>query len=186
MGKRQIETYEEQFSLETRRPDLTVNIAATVKTGFNCKKGDVLGEITSSGLFRRRTRAAAAGSGFSTAAANGTVDDASVFTPGDVLKNAAGTTIGTIAANGVNTLTNQITLTGNAAVNVAAGNSVFGSDGSQVAAFLAEEGSDGVGDTSINVITQSPALDISKTRGLDDTAITDLGGKKLPGNLLKF
>lgn len=181
-----VETYEEQFSLETRRPDLTVNVAATVKTGFSCKKGDVLGEITSSGLLRRRTRATTTGGGFSTASAVGSVDDASVFVAADVLKNAGGTTIGTIAANGVNTTTNQVTLTGNAAVNVAAGASVFGSDGSQVAAFVAEEGSDGVGDTSINVITQSPALDISKMRGLDDTAITDLRGKKLPGNLLKF
>jgi hypothetical protein len=184
--KKLVETFPDQYSLETRRPDLTVNVPATVKDGFKCQKGDVLGEITSSGLFRRRSRTNADGSGFGTGSAVGTVEDASVFAPGDVLKNAAGTTIGTIAANGVNTVTNQVTLTANAAVAVADGAAVVASDGSQIAAVVAEEGSDGVGDTSINVITQSPALDISKMRGLDDSAITDLGGKKLPGNVLKF
>jgi hypothetical protein len=184
MGKQLIETFEDQYSLETRRPDLTVNFGATVKDGFSCEKGDVMGVITASGLLRRRTKTTVDTTAFSTAAATGKLADVTPFVAGDVLKNAAGATIGTIQS--INTATRVVTLTGNAAVNVADGAGVYGSDGSEVASVIAEEGSDGDGDTPINVITQSPALDISKLRGLDDTAITDLGGKKLPGNVLKF
>lgn len=186
MGKQLVETFPTQVSLETRRPDLTVNIGITVKDGFKCQKGDVLGVITSSGLARRRSRSVADGAGFSNASPVGVVEDASVFAASDVLKKTDGTTIGTVAANGINTVTNQVTLTGNAAINVSDGTPVVASDGSQVSSVIAEEGSDGVGDTPINVITQSPALDISKLRGLDDSAITELGGRKLPGNLLKI
>lgn len=186
MGKQLIETYEDQFSLETRRPDLTVNVPATVKNGFACQKGDVLGEITSSGLMRRRSRTTVDTTAFGTGSATGKVADPTVFADGDVLKKVDGTTIGTIAVGGINLVTRIITLTGNAAVAVADGVPVVASDGSQIAALVAEDGSDGNGDTTINVITQSPALDISKMRGLDDTAITELSGKKLPGNLLKF
>lgn len=184
MGKKLVETFADQYSLETRRPDLTVNMAATIKDEFACQKGDVLGEITASGLMRRRTKTTVDTTAFATNSATGKLADVSPFVVGDVLKNAAGATIGTI--DSINTETRVVTLAANAAVAVADGAGVYGSDGSQVAAVIAEEGSDGDGDTSINVITQSPALDISKLRGLDDTAITDLGGKKLPGNLLKF
>lgn len=184
MGKRLVETYEEQYSLETRRPDLTVNIGATVKDGFGCQKGDVMGVITASGLLRRRTKSTVDTTAFSTGAATGKLADVTPFTVGDVLKNSGGTTIGTIQS--IDTTTRIVTLTGNAGVNVANGADVFGSDGSQVASVIAEEGSDGNGDTPINVITQSPALDVSKLRGLDDTAVTELGGKKLPGNVMKF
>lgn len=184
MGKKLVEEFADQFSLETRRPDLTVNIGATVKDEFACQKGDVMGVITASGLLRRRTKSDVDTIAFAVDSDTGKLDDVTPFAAGDVLKNAAGTTIGTIES--INTATRVITLTGNAGVAVADGAGVYGSDGSQVAAVIAEEGSDGDGDTPINVITQSPALDISKLRGLDDTAITDLGGKKLPGNVLKF
>lgn len=182
MGKQLVETFDTQYSLETRRPDLTVNVAATVKDGFACQKGDVLGEITSSGLMRRRSRSLVTGTAFATTSPTGTVADGSVFKVGDALTNAAGAAVGTVQS----IVGNTITLAANAAVAVATGAAVLGSDGSQIAAVIAEEGSDGNGDTPINVITQSPALDVSKLRGLDDSAITDLGGKKLPGNLLKF
>lgn len=184
MGKTLVEEFAEQYELETRRPDLSVHIALTVKDDFACQKGDVMGEITASGLIRRRTKTTVDTTAFATNSATGKLADVSPFVAGDVLKNAAGTTIGTIQS--INTTTRVVTLTGNAAVAVADGAGVYGSDGSEVAAVIANEGSDGEGDTPIDVITQSPALDISKLRGLDATAITDLGGKKLPGNLLKF
>lgn len=186
MGKQLVETYATRKSLETRRPDMTVNIGATVKDGYACAQGDVMGVITASGLLRRRTRTTVDTTAFSTGTATGKVADPTVFKDGEVLKNAAGATIGTIAVGGINLVTRVITLTANAAVNVADGAGVYGSDGSQVASVIAEEGSDGDGDTPINVITQSPALNISLLRGLDDTAITELGGKVLPGNLLKI
>lgn len=186
MPKELIETIGKQVSLETRRPDLTVNMGATVKDGYACQKGDVMGEITASGLLRRRTRTTVDTTAFATNSPTGKVADPTLFKDGEVLKNSAGATIGTIAVGGINLTTRVITLTGNAAVAVADGAGVYGSDGSQVAQCIAEEGSNGVGDTSINVITQSPALDISKLRGLDDTAITELGGKKLLSSYLKF
>jgi len=186
MGKELLETFEKQFNLETRRPDLTVNIGVTVKNGHSCQKGDILGIITASGLARRRTRTTVDTTAFADDSPTGKVADPTVFKDGDVLKNAAGATIGTIAVGGINLVTRVITLTDDAEVAVANGAGVYGSDGSQVASVIADEGSDGVGDTPIKVITQSPAIDISKLRGLDDTAVTELGGKKLPGNVMKF
>lgn len=299
--KRLVETVEEQFSLETRRPDLTVNMAVTVKDGHTCSKGDVLGVITSGGLLRRRPVSLVGETEFGTGSTLGSVEDGTLFKAGDVLKAYApvqqvetATVVGTIGASGAGNATviitsalmssspktysvavanndtaaqvagkirtalalpgelvdfydvsgsganviltakeaaandatlnididngtcsgltdaptsvnttpgrvamttvgtvlsisgNDITLTGNASIAVAEGAVIAASDGSQVAAVIAEEGSDGDGDTPINVITQSPALDISKLGGLDDSAITDLGGRVLPGNLLKL
>lgn len=181
MGKRLVETYAEQVELENRRPDLKVNRPFTVKTGFACRQADLMGIITASGLLRRRTQAKVTGTAFATNSPTGTVDDASVFAVGDALKNAAGSAVGTILS--INLETNTITLSANASNAVATDANVFGSDGSQTAAVIADEGSDGVGDTPITTIVQSPAILVSRLRGLDSTAITDLGGKVVAGEL---
>jgi hypothetical protein len=145
----------------------------------------VIGTISASGRMRRRTRAVAAGAGFATTAATGQVDDASVFTAGDVLKNAAGTTIGTVAVGGVNTQTNMITLTGNAAVAVAAGAAVLGSDGSQVAQAISEDETDGTAEAGIAAIISGLLVE-AKLRGLDSTAKAELGGASVAGGTFKF
>ena len=137
--------------------------------------------ITASGLIRRRTRAAVTGTAFAVDSPTGTVDDASVFVAGDVLKNAAGVTVGTILSIASNT----ITLTGNAAVVVATAANVYGSDGSQVAKGIAEDASDGVGDTPMNVFIGG-YLDESLTLRLDATAKTELGGATVAGGIFKF
>ena len=185
MTSRLVETYGERNPLETVRADLAVRVAAVIALGFVVKVGDVLGVIASTSKLRRRTRAVAAGSGFATTSATGQVDDASVFKAGDVLKNAAGATIGTIAAGGVNTSTNVITLTANAAVAVAAGAAVLGSDGSQVAAAISDDETDGTEDASATVIIGG-YLKGSELRGLDSTAKTELGGASTVGNVFKF
>jgi hypothetical protein len=185
MTTRLVATYGERNPLEAVRADLAVKVGAVIASGFIALIGDVLGVISASGKLRRRTRAVAAGSGFATNAATGQVDDASVFKAGDVLKNAAGTTIGTIAAGGVNTSTNVITLTGNAAVAVAAGAAVLGSDGSQVAAAISDDETDGTEDANATVIIGG-YLTESELRGLDSTAKTELGGASVVGGVFKF
>jgi hypothetical protein len=182
---RTVEEFPERDALEAVRVDLAVRVPAVVASGFVVLRGDVEGVITASGKLRRRTRAVAAGAGFATNATTGEVDDASVFKAGDVLKNAAGTTIGTIAAIGVNTTTNVITLTGNAAVAVAAGAAVLGSDGSQVAAGISDDETDGSQDANTSVLIGG-FLNQSKLRGLDATAKTELGGVSVVGGIFKF
>lgn len=172
-------------TLEAVRPEMATSVPLTIADTFACKQGDVLGVTTSSGLGRRRTRQPAAGSGFATTSPTGQVADASVFADGDVLKNAAGTTIGTIAAGGVNTTTNIITLTGNAAVAVAAGADVLGSDGSQVAQAVADKETDGDGDTPINVLITGLLVE-ANLRGLDATAKAELGGVSTVNGIFKF
>jgi hypothetical protein len=172
-------------SLAALREDLVILVNATIAAGFAVARGAVCGLITATGLARRRTHALAAGAGFATNSTTGQVADASVFTPGDVLKNAAGATIGTIAPGGVNTTTNIITLTGNAAVAVAAGAAVLGSDGSQVAKFIADEASDGVGDTPIPAIIGGLLVEADLS-GLDGTAKTELGGVSAVAGIFKF
>ncbi|MET0626575.1 MAG: hypothetical protein ABW250_26810 [Pyrinomonadaceae bacterium] len=185
MPTKTIATYGERNPLEAVRADLAVKVAAVIASGFIVLVGDVLGAISASGKLRRRTRAVAAGSGFGTGAATGEVVDASVFKAGDVLKNAAGTTIGTIAAGGVNTSTNVITLTANAAVAVAAGAGVYGSDGSQVAAAISDDETDGTADANATVFIGG-YLKESELRGLDSTAKSELGGASVVGGRFKF
>jgi hypothetical protein len=185
MPTKTIEEFGDRDALEATRPDLAVIVGATVAAGFKVKRGSTCGAITASGKLRRRSRTTAAGAGFAVDSAVGTVTDASVFVPGDVLKNAAGTTIGTIAANGVNVITNAVTLTGNAAVAVAAGAVVLGSDGSQTAKAIAGDESDGVGDTSIGVYIGG-FLKETKLLDLDATAKAELGGVSTVGGIFKF
>ena len=185
MPTRLVQEFPDRDALEAVRADLAVRVPATVALGFIVLRGDVIGTISASGRMRRRTRAVAAGAGFATTAATGQVDDASVFTAGDVLKNAAGTTIGTVAVGGVNTQTNMITLTGNAAVAVAAGAAVLGSDGSQVAQAISEDETDGTAEAGIAAIISGLLVE-AKLRGLDSTAKAELGGASVAGGTFKF
>lgn len=176
-----IETIAAKTPLEKLRADLAVLVGVTAKNTFTVGRGDVIGIIAASSLARRRSRATVTGTAFGTGSPTGTVDDASVFVAGDVLKNAAGTTVGTILSIASNT----ITLTGNAGVAVATGANVFGSDGSQTAAGIADEGSDGVGDTPIAAFIGG-CLDESLCLRLDATAKTELGGSSRAGGIFKF
>lgn len=185
MPTKTLETYGQRKSLEAVRADLAVLLPMTIADGCDCQQGDVLGEINSSGFGRRRTRTPANGAGFLTTSPSGAVEDASLFKAGDVLKNAAGTTIGTVAVGGINKTTNTITLTANAAVAVAAGAAVLGSDGSQVAKAIADAGSDGVGETTVPVFIEG-LLKESYLRGLDSTAKTELGGRSTIGGVFIF
>ncbi|PYS88981.1 MAG: hypothetical protein DMF64_18935 [Acidobacteria bacterium] len=178
-----VKTFPARDNLEAVRADLAVRVPAVVASGFIVLRGDVAGVISASSKLRRRTRAVAAGEGFDTDAATGEVDDASVFKAGDVLKDGTGATIGTVQS--VNTMTNVITLTGNAAVAVAADAEVLGSDGSQVAAAISDDETDGTADANVSPII-SALLDEAKLRGLDATAKTQLGGVSVVGGIFKF
>src|SRR6185503_14630335 len=108
------QTFPERVALEAIAGHPSASVGVTVANTFVVKQGDVVGKITTGGKYRRRSRTSTAGSGFSTGSAIGQVTDAGVFTPGDVIKRASdGTTIGTIAAGGINTVSspNQVTLT---------------------------------------------------------------------------
>ncbi|MGH9942945.1 MAG: hypothetical protein ACRD9R_11380 [Pyrinomonadaceae bacterium] len=183
MPTRIIGTNAPRVALEAIRPDLAVQIPLTVKNGFKVEQGDVLGIITASGLARRRTRAVAAGAGFATNSPSGQVDDVSVFVAGDVLENSAGAAVGTVQS--VNSQTNVVTLTGNAAVAVAAGGAVFGSDGSEQAEAISDNETDGAGDTVVSAFICG-LLDETKLRGLDETAKAELGGVSVAGDIFKF
>lgn len=180
---RDVETFERREALEAMKPELAAIVALTIAAGFIVARKDVLGVITSSGLGRRRTRQPVAVTAFATNSPTGQVADASVFVVGDVLKNAAGVTVGTIQS--LNLTTNVITLAANAAVAVAVGADVLGSDGSQVAQAIADQGSDGVGDTPISVYIAG-LLKQTGLRGLDSTAKTELGGVSTVGGIFKF
>jgi hypothetical protein len=179
------QTFPERDALEALRVELATIVALVMAAGFLVKRGDVVGVITASGKGRRRPRALATGAGFAVDSAVGRVDDASVFVAGDVLKNAAGTTIGTVLSVDLTTTPDTVTLTGNAAVAVAAGAAVLGSDGSQVAQAIAHDEVDGVGDTNSKVYITG-LLKESKLRGLDATAKTELGGVSTVGGVFKF
>jgi hypothetical protein len=178
-----VKTFDPRDVLEALKPELAVTVPLTIKTGFAVARKDVLGVITASGLGRRRTRQPVAVTAFATTSPTGQVADASVFAVGDVLKNAAGVTIGTVQS--INTTTNVITLTGNAAVAVGIGADVLGSDGSEVAQAIADGASDGVGDTTISVKIGG-YLKQTGLRGLDSTAKTELGGVSTVGGIFKF
>lgn len=181
MPSKTIETHPERTPLEARNSELASLVGVTARNGSAIARGDVVGQVTTGGKYRRRTRAAVTGTAFSTASATGSVDDATVFAVGDVLKNSAGTTIGTIQSIAANV----ITLTANAAVNVATGANVFGSDGSEVAKGIADEASDGVGDTNIPVFVCGLLVEALCLR-LDATAKTELAGASVAGGIFKF
>ena len=185
MPTKTIETSPERKSLETVRADLAVLLPLTIVAGHACAFGDVLGVIASSGFGRRRTRTTVDTTAFAVDSPTGKVADASLFKDGDVLKNVNGVTIGTIAVGGVNLVTRVITLTGNAAVAVADGMPVLGSDGSQVAKAIADAGSDGDGNTPIDVMIGGFVKE-SSVNGLDATAKTELGGVSTINGVFKF
>jgi hypothetical protein len=183
MPTRTTQTFAERDALEAVRVDLTILVGATVANGFKVKRGSVCGEIIASKKIRRRSRTNAAGAGFAVDSPVGHVEDASVFVAGDVLKNAAGTTVGTVQS--VDAVANTVTLTGNAGVAVASGAAVLGSDGSQVAKAISFEESDGVGDTQVSVCIGGP-LKEAKLLGLDASAKAELGGVSTIGGIFKF
>lgn len=185
MPTKTIETNPEREALEAVCPHLAVAIALTIGNGHIVQRGDVLGVITASGLARRRSRTNAAGTGFADNSPTGQVDDASVFKAGDVLKDAAGNAIGTVLSVDPTTSPDTVTLTGNSASNVAAGVGVVAQDGSQVAKAVSDKGSDGVGDTPINVFIGG-YLTESKLRGLDASAKSELAGASVAGGVFKF
>ncbi len=176
-----IETIAQKTPLEAVRDDLSVYVPGTIKDGFPCSAKEVLGEITSSKLLRRRTYSLVTGTAFATNSPTGTVADGTKFRAGDVLINAAGATVGTIDS----IVGNTITLTGNAAVAVATGAAVRGSDGSQVAKAISGEASDGVGNTLTRVCISAFAVE-ADIIGLDSTAKTELGGVSSVGGIFKF
>lgn len=181
MPSKVIETNAAQVALEALRADLAVFVNGTVKDGYSCSAKEVLGEITASKLLRRRTRSLVTGTAFAVDSPTGTVADGTLFKAGDVLTNAAGANVGTI--QGI--VGNTITLTANAAVAVATGAAVLGSDGSQVAKCISGKGSDGSGDTPMDVCI-SAIVNEADIIGLDATAKTELGGASTVGGLFKF
>ena len=181
MPSKVVENFPQRVALEALRVDLAVFVNGTMAGGAVCAQGDVLGEVTSSKLVRRRTRSVVGATPFGTGSAVGSVADGTLFKAGDVLTNAAGTTVGTI----LSVSGNNITLTGNAAVVVATGAAVLGSDGSQVAKGFADEGCDGVGDTPISVCIGGYLVE-AQLIGLDATAKTELGGISTVGGVFKF
>lgn len=176
-----IGNYTDPRSLAAIRADLLVETNATVKDGHSCSRAEVMGIITSSELARRRTRSLVKTTAFAANSPNGTVEDGTKFVVGDVLKNAAGATVGTIQS----ITGNNIVLTGNAAVAVAIDAAVYGSDGSEKASFIADDGSDGSDDVTVTAIIGG-YLEESLIIGLDATAKTELGGTSKPGGIFKF
>lgn len=183
MPTKVIETNPERVELMALRSEMATFVGVTVKDGFPCSFGDVLGQITTGGLYRRRTRSLVGSTAFSTANANGSVADPSLFRVGDVLTNASGATVGTIAT--IDPETGAVTLGANAGVNVSTGAPVLGSDGSQVAKCIADHGSDGAGDTQVATCIGGFLVE-ERINGLDATAKTELGGASVAGGIFKF
>jgi hypothetical protein len=184
-----INTFARRVPLEAISGFRSLQIPLTVKTGTGIRRGAVCGTKTADGYLRERKRTLVAGTAFSDASPTGQVTngDGVRFEVGDVLKNEAGDTIGTIQAIDSTTNPDTITLTGNAAVNVAIGEAVLGSDGSEVAACIADEA---VASTEAKDTVLSPhiggALKESLLVGLDDSARAELNGKSFPGDIFKF
>jgi hypothetical protein len=184
MGTKILKTYPARVALEATRPDEAVKQNVTFKDGFVVQQGDVIGIITTGGKARRRSRTAAAGTGFAINSNTGQVVDASVFAPGDVLKTEDGTVIGTVQSVDPSTNPDTVALTGNAAVAVAVDDAVLASDGSQVAQGISDAANDGTDDTPADVFIAG-YLVASLLRGLDASAIEELSGAVLLG-VFKF
>lgn len=183
------QTYPDRVPLEAISGFPSLQIPLTVKAGSAIRRGAVCGVKTADGYLRERKRTVAAGTGFSDSAPTGQIanGDGVRFEVDDLLKNEAGETIGTIQSIDNTTNPDTITLTGNAAVNVAVGDAVVASDGSEVAACIADEA---VASTEAKDTVLSPhiggALRESSLIGLDDSAKAELNGKSFPGNVFKF
>ncbi|HEX8090886.1 MAG TPA: hypothetical protein VF762_18645 [Blastocatellia bacterium] len=185
MPSKVIDTFAKKVPLEAVRADLAVLVGVMIAAGFIVKQGDVIGKISASGKYRRRTHSVTAGAGFADDSTVGHVSDASVFAAGDVLKKADGTLIGTVAVGGVNAVNNTLTLTANAALDVAAGVDVVASDGSQVAEGISDLETDGTQDANVPALIGG-YLNESLLRGLDSTAKAELGGASVAGGIFKF
>jgi hypothetical protein len=177
--------FPDRVPLEALAGHPSASVGVTVKTGFIVKPGDVVGKITADSKYRRRSRTDATGTGFSNASPTGQVLDASVFKAGDVLTTSIGTAIGTVLSVDVVADPNEVTLTGNAANNVAAGVGVIATDGSQVGQGIADAETDGTADVPIAVIVAGKLVE-SKLRGLDASAKSELAGASLAGGVFKF
>ncbi|HKO43340.1 MAG TPA: hypothetical protein VJU84_08620 [Pyrinomonadaceae bacterium] len=182
-----IETYGERIPLEAVRADLAVRVPQTVEAGSKIRRGAVLGVVTADGYTRERARTKAAGTGFSDASDTGQVEDASVFKVGDELTLEDGTAIGTVESINTATTPDTIVLEANAAVNVAVGDAVMASDGSQVAQSIADEAV-AVTETTDTVLSVYIGGFLKKDQlvGLDASAIAELGGAVNPNNIFKF
>jgi len=181
-----IETYPSRTPLEAVRADLAVRIPLTVKAGSRVRRGIVLGVVTATNYIRERSRSLAAAA-FAIGVGVIEVDDASLFIPGDVLKLDDGTTVGTIAALGVNVVDNELTLVAVTTIEIADNDAILASDGSELAKAIADEA---VAATEAVDTVLSPyiggALKSDLIIGLDASAIAEMGGAKFPGNIFKF
>jgi hypothetical protein len=184
---RTIEEWPERIPLESRRADLAVQIPMVAKAGFEIIRAAVLGIITASGFLRRRT----CGVADADAASNQKVivldedSDASVFVAGDVLKNAAGETIGTVAVAGVNAEDNELTCVDNLAVAVTAGEEILGSDGSQIAKVIANEAVKATETANTNLSPYAAGiLKLDQLSGLNASAIEELKGRVLGNDFI--
>lgn len=185
MPSKVIETWGARVQLEALGGHPSASVGATAKIGFVIRQGDVVGQITSGGKFRRRSRTDAVGDGFADDSAVGQVVDASVFKAGDVLKDEDGNAVITVLSVDVEADPNTVTGTGNAATAVASGVSVLAQDGSAVAQGVSDNETDGTADTGIAVIV-SGKLKASLLRGLDASAKSELAGASLAGGVFKF
>ena len=180
MGTKTVETYGRRESLAAVRADLVVSVPLLLRDGSIVQQGDCIGVATATGEGRRRTRTLAKGTGFAVDSPVGRVEDASLFRAGDVLKTANGTTIGTVQSIDTTTNPDTVTLAANAAVAVAADAVVRCGDGSEVAAGVSDDTTDGSEDTSVSLIIAGP-LKASKLRGVDASALAEMGGALVAG-----
>ncbi len=186
MPSKTVQTFAQRVAMEALRPDEAVKYGVPGAQGFAIKQGDAVGVITASGKAHRRSRTAAAGTGFAINSLVGQVVDSGVFVHGDVLKNEGGETIGTVDTVDATQNPNIVTLTANAQVVVAAGDAVMASDGSQVAQGISDVETDGADDqTSIEVFIGGYLVE-SRCRGLDASAKEELNGASVIGGMFKF
>lgn len=181
MPTRLVETSPNRIQLEGIKEGLSPSVPVTVANTHTCDQGNVLGKITASGKYRRRSRSAVGSTAFGTGSPNGSVVDGTLFKVGDVLTNAAGAAVGTI----LSITGNNIVLTANAANAVATGAHVLASDGSQVADVISDKASDGVGDTTLNAFVGGYLAE-AKLIGIDSTAKTELGGRSTANGIFRF
>lgn len=182
MPTQTMETSPARKALEIIRPDLAVAVPMTALAGFPIRRGDVVGR-TASGKARPQT-AAYVTSGFTTGSPSGDVDNTDVFKIGESLFNdATNQLIGVIQSM----VGQTITLTANAAYAVPAGSyvSVKNGDGAPRAVGIADEASDGVGDTPIRVLIAG-YIDSSLTFNLGTKARSDMNGVTLDNGIFKF
>jgi hypothetical protein len=180
------ETFPARVQLEALAGHPSASVGVTCKTGFIVKQGDLVGKITASSKYRRRSRTTAAGTGFAADSPIGFVTDNTVFHDGDVITKSDGTAVGTVAVDGIDTVDpTKVTLTANAANAMAADVALIATDGSAVAQGIADAETDGTADTPIAVIVSGKLVE-AKLRGLDASAKSDLAGASVAGGIFKF